>query len=189
MGRTHLLIGLMVYAGAGKSTVAQILMEEHGFARGRFAGPLKAMLAALLRSAGEDKETVSRRFDGDLKKAPSPALSGRSPHYAMQTLGTEWGRDCMAPDFWIDIAEAGIDRHLSDGIPVVLDDVRFGNEADLIRAKGCILLQVKRPNVGPVNGYIGDHLDIEPDSVLLNDGPIEIVQARVTGWVKRISKK
>jgi len=183
-----LLIGLMGYAGSGKSTVARILMEHHGFAYGRFAGPLKAMLAALLHNAGENAETIERMIDGNLKDLPSPALSGRSPRHAMQTLGTEWGRDCMAPDFWLDQAEAGIDRHLSDGIPVVLDDVRFGNEADLIRAKGGVVLLVKRPGIGPVNQHVSDNIAIKPDGVLLNDGPIQVLQARVQGWVDRLSR-
>ena len=43
-----MLIGLMGYAGVGKSTVARILCERHGFTAPHLAAPFKAMFGALL---------------------------------------------------------------------------------------------------------------------------------------------
>ena len=52
-----MLIGLMGYAGVGKSTVARILCAEHGFVAPHIAAPIKTMLGALLQSTGHDAQT------------------------------------------------------------------------------------------------------------------------------------
>jgi hypothetical protein len=46
----------------------------------------------------------------------------------MQTLGTEWGRDLIGPDFWVGIWEAKVRQLLRGGVNVVADDCRFPNE-------------------------------------------------------------
>ena len=40
-------------------------------------------------------------IEGDQKEIPSDVLFGKTSRYAMQTLGTDLGCDCMHPDFWI----------------------------------------------------------------------------------------
>ncbi|QWK78604.1 deoxynucleotide monophosphate kinase family protein [Ochrobactrum sp. BTU1] len=121
--------------------MASYLVDGHGFQLVKFAGPLKAMLRGYYRELGLTEEEIDRRLEGDLKETPDPHLSGRTPRHAMETLGTEWGRDQMAPEFWTNAAEAKIKGSRADLI--VVDDCRFPNEAHVVRRLGGSVVQVK----------------------------------------------
>lgn len=133
----RILIAFTGLAGAGKSTAALHLVNVHGFTRIRFAGPLKAMMAALGLSAAE--------IDGHLKESPCELLGGKTPRFAMQTIGTEWGRDLIASDLWIRAFNAALARTPGN---VVIDDCRFPNEADAVLSAGGILVRIERPGAG-----------------------------------------
>lgn len=113
---------------SGKSEVARCLVEEHGYTRLRFAGPLKDMLRVLLRSMGNDFHTSERMVEGDLKEMPLLGLAGATPRTIMQTLGTDWGRDTIQDDIWIECARRTSDAIIRNGGRVVIDDLRFPNE-------------------------------------------------------------
>lgn len=133
------LIAFTGLAGSGKSTAAKHLVDRHGFTRIRFAGPLKDMMRALGLTEAE--------IEGDRKEIPCELLGGKSPRYAMQTIGTEWGRDMIASDLWIRAFNAALTK-VPEGMPVVVDDCRFPNEADAIVAAGGVLVRVVRPGAG-----------------------------------------
>lgn len=135
------LIAFSGRAGAGKSTAAYYLAEGRGFTRMRIAGPLKAMLRAI--------GLTDREIDGDLKETPCARLNGRTPRYAMQTLGTEWGRAIMHPDLWIDLFTRDVRELLARGESVVVDDLRFPNEEAVIRKLGGVIVHVYERSGGP----------------------------------------
>jgi len=135
------------YAGAGKSTVANRLNTRFGFARLKMAGPLKDMLRQYLASQGVPLTTIEEMIEGKLKNEPSDLLAGKSARYAMQTIGTEWGRDCMGIDFWCNAAKTQILKATENGLSVVVDDVRFPNEAQMIRDIGGYMVRVRRPDM------------------------------------------
>lgn len=166
------VIGLVGPAGCGKSTAAAFL-GQMGFERIRFAGPLKAMFAALLAAADLPEGEIARMIEGDLKEAPHPALRGKSPRLAMQTLGTEWGRTCLALDFWVHLTWRRMVSILADGGRVVIEDCRFPNEAE------AILGAHHTAEIWAITGrggIAGDHASeaglagLEPDRVLDNSG-------------------
>lgn len=132
-----MLIGIVGIAGSGKTLVAKHLVERHGYTRMRFADPLKRMLRDGLGLSDEE-------VDGDLKMTPNPVFSGKTPRYLMQTLGTEWGRKRVSNDIWVNIWKR--DAALA-GPLVVVDDVRFPNEADAIRSLGGVIWRVYRPGL------------------------------------------
>lgn len=165
------LIGLTGYAGAGKSTAAQYLIRQHGYVLVKFAGPLKAMLRAL--GLGD------REIEGDLKDAPCAALGGRTPRFAMQTLGTEWGRYIMGTDFWVNAAMEVAFDVIDQGGRVVLDDVRFPNEAAAVHKAGGLLINVFRPLVGPESGHISEHCSLPHDGVAMNTGDIRNLETEI----------
>lgn len=131
-----LLIALCGPIGSGKSTIAEHLSAKHSLARVRFAGPLKDMLKALGLSKAQ--------LDGDQKEVPSPLLCGRTPRWAMQTLGTEWGRALIHQDLWTTIWQHRVRDCFRKGQGVVVDDLRFPNEEALIRTLGGQIWQVHR---------------------------------------------
>ena len=121
------LIGLTGFAGSGKSTVAEHLAYEHDYHRYAFATKIKAMLGLGLGL------TIEEMY-GEKKTIPSARLGGKTPRYAMQTLGTEWGRQLIHPDLWCNLLMDQIRREAR--LLVVIEDVRFPNEQAAIKALG-----------------------------------------------------
>jgi hypothetical protein len=166
------LIGLYSHApGSGKSTVA-VMLQNIGlsdFKKLSLAAPLREFCANLLSALGHDGVVLLRDRD---KKEEKIAEIGVSPRQMMQTLGTEWGRSCIHPDLWVMVAEGSIKEQLKLGRNVVIDDVRFPNEAEMIRRLGGELWLVDRPGVV----HDGDHAsegalaDVLPDEVVRNTG-------------------
>lgn len=109
---------------SGKSTLAEHLMERHGYVRVKMADPLKNMVRSLLRDAGIDPETIERHVEGDLKEEPIAELGGATARRLMMTLGEEW-RNMHGELLWVNIAAARIEKLLAEGRKVVVDDIRY----------------------------------------------------------------
>ena len=130
-----MLIGIAGKAGAGKDTVADYLCGRHQFIKYSLSTPIKAALCAMF--GWHPAVFESRKF----KEAPQEILGGKSPRQLMQTLGTEWGRNLVDQDLWLGLAE----RHVKEsGCSTVIPDIRFENEADMIRANGGQIWHVTR---------------------------------------------
>lgn len=130
-----IIIGIAGPAQSGKSTLAGefrrlVEFRGHKYAEQPFAGPLKRMLASI----GVDVSDLS-------KNAPVPFLDGKvTPRVMMQTLGTEWGRR-LAPNLWLCVWRNELD---DSAHTVCVPDVRFDNEAELIRSLGGVIIHVQR---------------------------------------------
>ena len=158
------LIGFCGPAGCGKTFAATHLAASFGYSRVRFAGPLKAMCKALGMTDAE--------IDGPAKEQSCDLLGGRTPRWAMQTLGTEWGRDLIDPDLWVRAWERQALSFLDAGDPVVVDDVRFANEAAAIWQRGGVLIRLDRAGAGRSagEGHASERLDFPYDARLENYG-------------------
>jgi hypothetical protein len=158
MTKPH-LIALVGLAGSGKSTAAKYLTANHGYRVEKFAGPLKDMLRAF--------GLTEAHIEGDLKEAPCDLLGGRTPRYAMQTLGTEWGRDLIHPSLW-----TGAWMARARGGLVVTDDCRFENEAEAVRRLGGMIIRVARPSLGNVVHHASEsgQSRIQSDRYIVNGG-------------------
>lgn len=166
------VIALAGPAGSGKSTVA-LSLRARGYRLTKFAGPLKAMCRAL----GMTDEMI----EGDQKEMPSDILGGHTPRHAMQTLGTEWGRNCMGEDFWVNMWARGL--HPDER--VVVDDCRFANEAAAVRRMGGKVIRLTGRG-GLAAAHESERLDFIADEVICNDGTIADLHERVRkvleGW-------
>lgn len=131
-----LIIGLGGAGGSGKSTLANILVTRFGFVRMAFADPLKDMLKVILVAYGFTPDQCDRWIDGDLKEEPCPALDGKTCRFALQKLGTEWGRDEISQRMWINVLLARIDNLDPSKTRLVVDDVRMDNEAEALLSYG-----------------------------------------------------
>lgn len=141
---TGLVLGLTGPGGAGKSTVARAVLDHLGggsILHAAFA--LKAMLRAFYAAQAVPLDLIERKVDGDLKRDPCPYLGGRTPTLAQQTLGTEWGRDLIAPDLWLAAWDREARRRLAEGAPAIVNDsIRFENEAAAIRDLGGVVIRL-----------------------------------------------
>lgn len=158
-----MLIGFCGPEGAGKTTAAAIVARDYGLATLPFARPLKEMLAAI--------GVPERHLYGtpEEKAEPLAMLGGKSARHAMQTLGTEWGRECIGKGFWGDLWEARV-ASLSGA---VADDVRFANEAERIKRMGghviCIVRSEAQLDAKPADKHkSADFLSVPRDAVVLN---------------------
>lgn len=133
------LIGLYSPAPqSGKTTVAQCLVAQ-GYTIVPFAEPMKLMLAPMLECLGYSEAEIKRRLYVH-KEELIPELKVSTRHL-LQTLGTEWGRSCVAPDVWLNLWRCRVSRLGR----VVVDDVRFPNEAELVRSLGGEVWKLTRP--------------------------------------------
>lgn len=164
-----ILIGIAGPAQSGKSTMAgefRRLVEFRGqkYAEQPFAGPLKRMLASI----GVDVSDLS-------KNAPVAFLGGRiTPRVMMQTLGTEWGRSLL-PDMWLRVWEHELD---DSAHTVCVPDVRFDNEAELIRSLGGTIVHiVRKPTADmlavPAHASEAGITRVKGDIIFRNDRGIE----------------
>lgn len=129
------LIGLTGPAGCGKNFVAAMIPDARVIA---LADPLYAGLAEML---GVSEDALRVR---SAKERPIDWL-GKSPRQLLQTLGTEWGRKLVADDLWLRLAERRLNDLEADGfVAAVIADVRFDNEAEMIRARGGEVWRIDR---------------------------------------------
>jgi len=164
-----MLIGICGLKWNGKTTAAKYLNQQYSFVHTKFASSLKNMMRSLLSNAGLDVETIERKIEGDLKEVPCEILGGKTPVFAMQTLGTEWGRDCISPYFWGDIWERRAQNAIDAGRSVVVDDVRFENEYNRVKGMGGYVVHlVGRSDV--VNPHVSEDLSWlkNPDFIVEN---------------------
>ncbi len=119
--------------------------------------------------------TAEELADPARKEQPCAALLGKTPRQAMQSIGTQWGREMIHPDIWVSIAARRLDVAKAEGKSVVLDDCRFDNEAEVWRAAGGTVIEITRPGLAYNNGHaseagISRHLI---STTLKNDGTAE----------------
>jgi len=178
--------------GSGKTTLARA-MAGLNFHTVTIASTLKEMTLTYLVCCGisphEARKLIS---DPTLKERDDPRIGNKSPRYLMQTLGTEWGRNFLGPDAWGEAALAKAADLMSQGYNVVLDDVRFVNEADLVKRAGGHVVFVENPSVpraatthaseGALNNYPHDYL-------FTNDGPLSDMLLKAHNMVEFLKNK
>ncbi len=158
-----MLIGLTGRAGAGKDTAANYMAEVHRFMPVAFATPLRQMLEVGFGLTTEHFTTANKNTVID--------WLGRSPRQLMQTLGTEWGRSHVGSTVWVDLAARELDS--LDGLDVVFTDVRFENEAAMIRERGGVLIRLARATA-PVHSHVSEAgIKLQQfDREIHNNGPL-----------------
>ena len=158
-----MLIGITGKAGSGKDTVADYICDNYGWVKYSLASPIKRGICAIF---GWDDSMFQNR---ELKE--SVTEHGKSPRQMAQTLGTEWGRELINERIWLMLAEKFIRESRK---AVVIPDVRFENEAHMIRREGGIIIHLDRDveSVAAHSSEAGVDQEIE-DLVIVNNGSIK----------------
>lgn len=154
------IIGLTGKKQTGKDAFAKILQSyEPGWQRVSFAGELKAMAKQIFGLTDEEVDGAKKdqpfadgrtvRLDDylshlknytalDLKPAGKEAAT---PRQLLQFLGTDYVRE-VDPDFWAKVVRAKIEE--APSAQFVITDVRFENEAAMVRELGGVVVRIRR---------------------------------------------
>lgn len=172
------VIGITGSKGSGKDALATALVQSDRvgvFATIRqfqFAAPIYAMMDALLPFLGVDpKRDPVTRENKEEDISPEFFGTGISRRFLLQTLGTEWGRSVVSQDIWLNILQRRINETFADVF--LITDVRFNNEAELVRKSNGMIVRVHRgqDNKDTHASEIGidaKHIDV----TVLNDGTL-----------------
>lgn len=151
-----MLIGFSGKKGSGKSYFADYLVNNKLFIKLSFASPLKEITKILFNLSDEDvkdpikKELINPKFNA-------------SPRELMQWLGTDIMREEFNKKFnysgsiWIDSVKDKVKTLLDNNKDVVIDDVRFQNEVDMIHSLGGIVINLRNDLDNTLNNSTSTH--------------------------------
>lgn len=140
-----MIISISGLIGSGKDTIADYLVNHHGFNRESWAGTLKDAVSSVFgwdRTLLEGKTAQSRHW----RELPDPWWSDRlgkviTPRIVLQQWGTEVCRNGYHDEIWIASLENKLRLVDAD---VVITDSRFPNEIASVKRMGGITVRVKR---------------------------------------------
>ena len=140
------IIAICGFIGSGKDTVADYLVNVHGFRRESFANSLKDAVAAVFGwdrtlLEGRTKQAREWREQLDLWWSERLNMPELTPRWVLQHWGTEVIRNGFHDDMWIASLENKL-RKTQDN--VVISDCRFPNEIAAIKAQGGKIIWVQR---------------------------------------------
>lgn len=145
-GDIKMIIGVCGFIGSGKDTIADYLVNVHGFRRESFANTLKDAVSAVfgwdrVMLEGRTKEAREWREQVDPWWAERLNIPNLTPRWVLQYWGTEVCRKGFNDDIWIASLENKL-RTSKDNI--VISDCRFPNEIASIKKAGGSIVRVDR---------------------------------------------
>jgi hypothetical protein len=140
------IIGIVGLIGSGKDTIADYLVNFHGYRRDSFAGTLKDAVSTIFgwdRDLVEGRTSVARQWREQVDEwwAQRLNIPDLTPRYVLQQWGTEVVRKGFHDDTWIASLENKLRNSEDDS---VITDCRFPNEVKMIKDLGGKVLRVKR---------------------------------------------
>jgi len=172
-----MIIGLSGYAKVGKDEVAQILVKKYGFKRIAFADPIRELLLEInpILANGYHLKTIINEEGWTLAK------NKEEVRRLLQELGVG-ARQVLGDDVWVVAALRKMENFKEN---YVITDVRFENEAVMVRQLGGEIWRIQRPGIQAVNNHVSE-LEMDGykfDRVLRNEGTLEelelLIQTRM----------
>lgn len=131
-----MIIGFAGLKRCGKDTATLYLLEHLKAKQVMLAEPIKLGLMAMFGFTWE--QVNGEGYDRD-----QPTEYGPSIREMLQTLGTEWGRNMVCKNVWLMLQLKKMQEE--PDVLYIMSDVRFDNEAELVRAHG-VLVHIETPN-------------------------------------------
>jgi hypothetical protein len=140
-----MIVGIVGLINSGKSTIANILVEDHGFTKVSFADTLKDAVAAIFgwpRELLQGDSEESRKW----RELPDEYWSNVmqhevTPRWVLQHIGTDVMREHFHKNIWVH----SLMKKLNDSSKnYVISDVRFCNEVDVILLQNGQIWEVQR---------------------------------------------
>jgi len=172
-----IVIGIAGKMGAGKDTVAQLL-QPFGFQRFAFADALREEVADAIDGGRRDMPAcLSSAAQDAFLYAPVSEVWEKPTTGRMRALLQEWGteyRRSQDEHYWTSIMR----EKLAGAELACISDVRFPDEAALVRKMGGRVWVIHRPGAGG-NGHVSESLDFAFDHVIHNTGDIANLEREV----------
>lgn len=132
--------------GVGKDTIANILINDHGYVKLAFASKVKDVVSILFgwdryMLEGDTIESRNWREKIDIYWSEKLEIKDFTPRKALQTIGTDVFRDHFHNDIWLLIIENEI-RKLNTN-KIVITDCRFENEYEMLKKLGFNMVKVE----------------------------------------------
>ncbi|MEV7425166.1 hypothetical protein [Streptomyces sp. NPDC091212] len=183
-------IGIIGRARTGKDTAGQWLVDHRGYRRVAFADPLKE--AALKLNpiveviVGSDYGHDEYRLSDVVGEYGWERAKGiGDTRRILQELGA--AVRTIDEDFWLRAAMTKVQAANEDGVPVVITDVRYPNEAESLRRAGFHLVYIERPDVEQLvhesEGALGPE---DADHLIINNESVANLQHRIATIAERI---
>lgn len=188
-----MIVGLGFNKEVGKDTAATALCRELGFKRIGFADALKDLafkVDPLITSStarvnvGVGHGRLAWTVQGlgwDDAKRTYPEV-----RQFLQRLG-HGARETFGEEFWTDIVKTQALSRQTAGLHTVISDVRYRNEADLVKEWGGMAIKIVRPGKGFGDSHIteNDLVDYDGwDLVIENNGSIVELEQQVVQAVR-----
>lgn len=187
-----MLIGIIGRKRCGKDTMAEHLIRK-GFRQETFAGPLKEVCRIMFGFNDEQLYGDRKEEEDDYWKI--------TPRHAFQYLGTDLVRmqfgkllPQVGDQFWLKCLERrvlNLRREYGDDTNIVVSDIRFQNELDLIHELGGTVVRVKRPATEVDDAHVSEAMIdsiVGEDHQILNTTTIEEYYRRVDDWFKEVAE-
>jgi hypothetical protein len=143
------LIGIYSpYPQSGKSTLADAFLDyDPNAVRIKFADAMRDVIMPFVAPFVDGGEPEVRAWLEDKRKdtRPIPGL-GVTLRHMLQMLGTEWGRKLIHPQLWVMIVERKIANARKEGRRIVVDDLRYEDEYNMLFFHDAFLIRVERPS-------------------------------------------
>jgi hypothetical protein len=129
-----MIIGICGLQNSGKDTLANILVEKHGFKKLSYASTLKDIVSILFGWSrdmieGATKESRIWREQVDEWWSNRLQIPNLTPRYILQYFGTDLFRTHFHQDIWI----ASVEHQFQKYSNVVITDCRFPNEINILK--------------------------------------------------------
>jgi hypothetical protein len=170
-----MLIGIIGKKRSGKDTSGDYLVNDKNFTKYSFANPIK-------RGAMELFGFTEEQVFGDLKDVVDPEW-GITPRTVLQIMGTEVFQydipryipelQSIGRGFWVKRFKQWYQQNKQ--LDVVICDVRFQHEVDVILSMGGVVWRVERPSLNSVDEHASEkEMDLIQGvtTIVQNDGTL-----------------
>lgn len=142
-------VGILGRANVGKDTAGAWLVDNRGYRRIGFADPLKEAalkLDPIIGTHWEGSQLVQDRLARIVRNLGwERAKEMREVRRILQELGA--AVRAIDEDFWLRAAMKRVQEANEAGVPAVITDVRYPNEAASLKRAGFHLIYIERPDV------------------------------------------
>lgn len=139
------IIGITGKKYSGKDTLGKLFMSKYNYKRLAYADPLKTVCKCIFGFNDDQLYGDKKEIDDEFWKT--------TPRKVLQYVGTNMFREHMKNiiphienNIWVEVVKKQIldERKQNPNATFVITDIRFENEAQLIRDLGGIVIKLKR---------------------------------------------